>query len=203
LLTTNAYFDATGDVAQQNVLGARAFVPWDQARGRFAYESPVLFPHATRLYDHARFETAPKVGKVAEFGPVRVQLTDRLTRAVELQAVADGAAREAMITYPGLWIPYGATFQAWASIHPRLYNHAEVGPVHVEVRATTPDGQSIVHDETFDPMDRSHQVYVPFEADLSALGGRTADLSIRAWGADNAPRDTLDLLIGEPRLQMP
>jgi hypothetical protein len=203
LLPTHAYFDLTGDVAQQNVLGARAFVPWDAVQQHFAFDSPVMFPHATRLYDHTRFEAAHKSGKVSEVGPVRVQVPDRYVRAIELQAGPNAQSRAAVLTYPGVWLPPGAAFQASISLHPRTFSRPDVGIVHVELRVSTPGGDRVVAEQTLDPMDRGRQVFLPFDADLSAAGGQTVDLSIRAWVADSAPADALDVLIGEPRLRMP
>jgi hypothetical protein len=181
------------------VIGARAFIPWDAAQQRFAYEAPVVFPLATRLYDHPRFEAARKTGKVAEAGPVKVDLKDRLVRALDLQPSPDDPARQAQLTYPNLWIPDGATFQAWVAIHPRLFNHKDVGTVHVEVRV----GDTVVADQVLDPSERAQQVYTPLEADLSAHGGQRADVTLRVWPTDPTAKEAFDVLIGEPRLSMP
>jgi hypothetical protein len=203
LLPTNAYFDATGDVSQQNVLGARAFVPWDPDQHRFRLDAPMVFPLTTPLYDHVRFDLAHKNGSISEFGPVRVQAGDRLIRALEFQPKPDDTTRQASLTYPRVWIPTNAVFHAWISLHPRLFNHADLGLVHVEVRASADNREVTVADQVLDAMDPTQRVYLPLQADVSAFGGSVADLTIRVWGADPRAQQAPDVLIGEPQLIMP
>jgi hypothetical protein len=203
IVVDSAYFDATGDVAQQNVLTARAFVPWDETANRFTVETPTVFPLGVPLYDHARFQASEILGRVNEAGPLRVQLGDRLLRALSFQPseplMGSAAGRQAAITYHQLWIPQRGHLQAWFALHPRLFGNSTLGPLRLQVNVASSTGTVVVDQYTLDPMDSSQRSYAPIDIDLSAFSGRTVDLQLAVL-VGTASGEGGEVLIGEPRL---
>ncbi|MBV9894968.1 MAG: hypothetical protein JO020_12430 [Chloroflexi bacterium] len=205
IFAESSYFDATGDIAQQNVLTARAFIPWDASSDRFLTDAPVTFPLNVPLYDDERYAAASIVGTVAETGPLRVQTGGRLFRALSFQpnaAMTDGeVGRQAAITYHNLWVPQSGHLQGWIALHPRLFGNASIGPLHVQVRVIANGATTIVSDYQLNPTNTSQRDYEPMDADLSAYGNETIDVQLRVL-VSTVTGDGGEVLFGEPNLSV-
>jgi 4-amino-4-deoxy-L-arabinose transferase-like glycosyltransferase len=204
LLPTSAYFDATGDVAQQNVLAARAFIPLDDTLRRFRLQDATTFPLSVPLYDRQRFDAATKHGQVAEMGPIRVQLGDRNTRALSLQPteMASNGEHIASITYGDVWVPPAAQFTAWVALHPRVFGHTDVGQLRVEVDVVSDGREMPLAALELDPMNAQQRVYLPFHVALSNVQGQRVQLVLRVASTPSATA-TGEVLVGEPRIFAP
>lgn len=200
-VTDSAYFDATGDVTLQNVVTARAFVPWDDVAHRFRVDSPTVFPLAIPLYDHARFGAADRAGNVSEAGPLRVRSDGRLLRALSFvpSRVVAAGERDAAITYRDIWIPTGAHLKGWIALHPRLFGNSSVGIERVQIGVATATGTVQLAEYELDPLDTEQRSYAPVDVDLTALAGDTVGLQLRVLSSTTSA-DGGEVLVAEPRL---
>lgn len=201
---TSSYWGGGGDPTQNNHLPTRAFVPWDPATGRIQWESDIVFPLNTTLYDDKRFEAAHREGRVVPSGPQKVRLEDRLLRALSFQpdSPLGDQERQAAISYRGLWMGPGAQFQAWVALHPRFFGREQVGKLRAELYVRAGDREMLIAGHDLDPSNREQWIYTPWNVDLSGYAGQRADLTIQVRGS-SAVTETAEVLIGEPRLIMP
>jgi hypothetical protein len=203
VVPTSPFFDSTGEVGMFTVPPARAFVPWDRTTRSFRTDAVVVFPLGTRLYSEERFKAAPKEGKVQQVGQYRVRTDDRLLPALVFEPTASAAdgQRVAAVSYEQLWLPQGARFTAWASVHPSLFARPDIGKPRIEIHVRANGADVVAGEYVLDPMDVSERQYVPFEADLSAFGDQPVDLTIRVVSTD--AQSTLPVVVvGEPRIRM-
>lgn len=206
LAPTNAYFISSGDWKQLNLIPARAFVPWDPQRNRFAMEGVVVFPLPTLLVDPTRIAAATVKGQAGPAGQVIVNSGGPNLRTLSLQPslpLSGGPYKESAITFSDMEILPGARFKSFISLHPRLFGLSNSPPVSLQLWVNSggrdvPVAERVLHAKS----QVGERMYVPFDADLSRYAGQRIKLTLRAVGSA-ATRDLDEVLIGEPRIVTP
>lgn len=200
---TGAYWDNTGEVHLQNLLTARAFIPVKPNSPQFRLDEPIVFPLETELYNEQRLKAAQTTGKVEPSSLERVAIGDRNLPALRFTltpAESQTVDPVAQITFPDVFVPFGAKFEAWTAVHPRFYLHPQLGQLRVEVGVRVDGRDEVVGQQFLSSMDQP--LYRPFEADLSRFAGQHAAMFIRASQAAQA-REQAIVLVGDPRVVMP
>jgi hypothetical protein len=101
-----------------------------------------------------------------------------------------------------VWLPPAGRFQAWISLHPRLFGHSDLGPVHVEVGVTSGTTYTRVGGLDLDATDPTQRAYGPVDLPLPSVDGARADLSITVR-QDTGSSLPAEVLVGEPRVVLP
>lgn len=206
LAPTNAYFISSGDWKQLNLIPARAFVPWDPQRNRFAVESAVVFPLPILLVDLARVAVATMRGQAGLGGLQMVNLGAPNLRTLTLQPslpLSGEPYKESAITFSDLEILSGAQFKSFISLHPRLFGLSNSPPVTLQLWVNSGGRDVLVAKRVLHAKSQvGERMYVPFDADFSRYAGQKIKLTLRALGSAVTP-DLDEVLVGEPRIVMP
>jgi 4-amino-4-deoxy-L-arabinose transferase-like glycosyltransferase len=206
LTPANAYFISSGHWVLLNLITARAFVPWDPQRNRFAVESAVVFSLPTLLVDPMRVAAADVKGHAELGGPVMVNPGGPNLRTLRLQPslrVDGGPYKESAMTFSGVEILPKAQFKSFVSLHPRLFGLSESPPVTLQlwIRPGGRDrlaAQRVLKAKT----EAGERMYLPFAADLGPYAGQRVTLTLRVVGSAATPQND-EVLIGEPRIVIP
>jgi hypothetical protein len=200
---TNVYAP-NSDTPRMHMIATRAFVPWDEAAGRFRLEAPIIFPLSIPLLDAKRMEMARKEGQVTEIGSLQIRPEEGSLATLGLRPTeaAGAAERSAAITFPDVLMPPGARFQTAVSLHPRLIGNPNVGPLRLELRVRAAAQNAIVAVREIEPRNREEWRYVTWEADLSGYAGQRVDLTLRAV-TSSASAEPGEVVTADPRVVMP
>jgi 4-amino-4-deoxy-L-arabinose transferase-like glycosyltransferase len=205
LAPTNAY-SSHGHPLQFRLITARAFVPWDPQRNRFALESAVIFPLPMLLVDPARVAAADVRGQAGAGGLAMVNSGGPNLRTLNLQPslpTNEGSYRESAMTFSDVEILPGARFESFVSLHPRLFGLSDSSPVTLQLWIRSGGRGAMIAERVLKAKaEAEERTYLPFTADLSRYAGQRVKLTLRAMGSAATPHND-EVLVGEPRIVTP
>lgn len=206
LAPTNAYFISSGYWILLNLITARAFVPWDSQRNRFAVESAVIFSLPTLLVDPMRVATAYVKGQAELGGLVMVNSGGPNLRTLRLQPslpVNDKPYKESAMTFSDVEILPGAQFKSFVSLHPRLFGLSNSPPVTLQLWIRSGGRDEMIAERVLKAKTEAEErMYLPFTVDLSRYAGQRVKLMLRVVGSAATPQND-EVLVGEPRIMTP